>query len=650
MSEPRSLEIRCFGAPTVRVDGKPAPPQVLWHKHLALLIYLALSPERTRSRPHLLGLLWPERPDGLARQSLNGAVRRLRAELGRTRLRSEGENLTLAGEALDVDALRFEALLERRPADAAGCLTGDFLEGFALDDARAFEEWADREREQYRMRGAAAWTATGEAVLAAAQPAKAVEAATRALTLQPHAEPAVQLLMRALALANDTAGALAAFRRFETALLEIGARPSRDLVALAERIGQQPGRRAPTARAEPRIPLVGRHRVHREAFTAVTEALERGPRALLVNGDPGAGKTRLLNECLDRLKLGGAVIATTRPLESDRDTPWSTLRSLLRGLLHAPGRAAADPGALAVLEGLGPSTQDHAHVTDALTSLFRAVADEQPVGLGVHDAHLSDDASLEALGAALTDSPSAPICLIVTAPNALDQMPRSLLWLRREIGRRIPGVAVILEPLTEAETRELVLSQSAWCLHDEARARLARRIYFETGGSPFLIVTLLRALANASALREEALAWPPPGGTTDSPLPISVPNLARRAISTWVAELDAESRSVLQAASIGPAMIDIDLIAALTGLPTARIEDCLASLERRRFVACDGERFAIIAPLVADVVANEWLVPGERRNLRARAIEALASRTDLESLRFRTKLRALNDVRRERPA
>jgi len=650
MSEPRSLEIHCFGPPTARVDGQPAAAPVLWHKHLALLVYLALSPERSRSRSHLLGLLWPERPHSLARQSLNGAVRRLRTELGRTRLRSEGENLTLAGEALDVDALRFEALLERRPADAAACLTGDFLEGFALDDARAFEEWADRERERYRMRGATAWTAAGEAALAAAQPAEAMEAATRALTLQFHAEPAVQLLMRALALANDTAGALAAFRRFETALLDIGARPSRDLVALAERIGQQPGRRAPTARTEPRMPLVGRHRVHREAFTAVAEALAQGPRALLLSGDPGAGKTRLLNECCERLQLGGAVVSTVRPLESDRDTPWSTLRSLIRGLLRGPGSAATDPRALTVLAALAPAGHDHAEVTAALGSLLRAVADEQPVGVGIHDAHLMDDASLEALGAALTDSPGARICLIVTSPNALDQLPRSLHWLRREIGRRIPGVAVTLEPLTEAETRELVLSQSAWCLHDEARDRLARRIYFETRGSPFLIVTLLRALANASALREEALAWPPPGGTTDSPLPISVPNLARRAISTWVAELDAQSRSVLQAASIGPATIDIDLIAALTGLPAGRIEDCLASLERRRFVACDGERFAIIAPLVADVVANEWLVPGERRNLRARAIEVLASRTDLESLRFRAKLRALNDVRRERPA
>ncbi len=63
MPERLRLELQCFGAPTARLDGHPAPAQVLWNKHLALLIYLALSPNRTRTRSHLLGLLWPEKDE-----------------------------------------------------------------------------------------------------------------------------------------------------------------------------------------------------------------------------------------------------------------------------------------------------------------------------------------------------------------------------------------------------------------------------------------------------------------------------------------------------------------------------------------------------------------------------------------------------------
>src|SRR2546422_6475837 len=53
-------------------------PYTTLFRSLALLTYLALSPNGTRSRSHLLGLLWPESPDDKARRSLNEAVRRLR--------------------------------------------------------------------------------------------------------------------------------------------------------------------------------------------------------------------------------------------------------------------------------------------------------------------------------------------------------------------------------------------------------------------------------------------------------------------------------------------------------------------------------------------------------------------------------------------
>jgi len=61
-----SLELLCLGPPSARVDGREPPPDVLWRKHTALLSYLALSPNGTRSRSHLLGLLWAESPEDKA--------------------------------------------------------------------------------------------------------------------------------------------------------------------------------------------------------------------------------------------------------------------------------------------------------------------------------------------------------------------------------------------------------------------------------------------------------------------------------------------------------------------------------------------------------------------------------------------------------
>jgi len=652
MSELPPLELQCFGVPTARLAGGPAPPEVLRRKHLALLVYLALSPNRRRTRAHLVGVLWPETGDARARHSLNEAIRRLRAHVGESRLGSDGDSILLRDDALAVDALRFDALVERSPAAAARLVEGDFLEGFAVEGAPAFEEWVAQERDRYRARAAAALVAAGEEALAAARESDASASARRALALQPYAEPAVQLLMRSCALSGDSAGALAAFHEFVARLAALGEQPGRELAALADRIRGQRWRRHARPLNETGPPLVGQERAHGEAFRLVAEALQRGPQTLVITGDPGTGKTRLLTECVDRFALRGAVAAVATPLESDRDAPWSTLRTLLRaGLPRAPGSAAAEPGALAALATLAPEAfpgvasrapADHGEVAAALASLLRALAEEQPVALAVDEAHCADGASIEALGGAMPQVAGRPLLLVLSARTTFQEPSRALVRLRSDVGRagRLPGQVVQLEPLSAAETRELVLRGSAWCVNPADLDRLARRVFFETSGNPFLIVTMLQGLEKTAVLRAEALTWPRPGVTIEEPLPMSVPSLARQAVLARVAELDAASLQVLRAASIGALAVDPELIAALTGLAPERIEQLLAVLEHHGLLGFDGERYRFAAPLIAEVVRGERLLPGERRALRARAAAALASRPDLESRLLRAELMA----------
>ena len=73
---------RTLGPIEVTVDGAPAPSELLWRKHLALLVYLARSPRQTRSREHLIGLLWADRTELAARHSLSEALRVIRRHAG----------------------------------------------------------------------------------------------------------------------------------------------------------------------------------------------------------------------------------------------------------------------------------------------------------------------------------------------------------------------------------------------------------------------------------------------------------------------------------------------------------------------------------------------------------------------------------------
>jgi DNA-binding SARP family transcriptional activator/type II secretory pathway predicted ATPase ExeA len=638
----------CFGPPTARLEGREPPPDVVWRKHLGLLIYLAFSPERTRARDHLLGLLWPERPEAHARHSLNEAVRRLRAGLGAERLLTRGDAITLHDGGLSVDALRFAALPSERSAEAIALLRGDFLEGFSVDDAPAFEEWVARERTRWRARGVGALVAAGEAALAAGRLADAEEVALRALALEPHGETGARLRLRTMALRGDAAGALAWFHEYAGRLeTELGERPGRDLEALVERIRSRVWHRVPAPQAEAAPPLVGREVAQRTAFRVISAALAGASRTLVLIGDLGLGKTRLLGEILARAALDGAVTVVATPLASDHDAPWSTLRALGRaGLVTAPGSAATDPEALAVLAGVLPELgsrqpripADQGEVASALARLLAAVVEERPLVVAVDDAHYADGATLAALGAALAEVRAGPLALVLTCLSDAERGLPALTRLRSEVGRRLSGESVRLEPLAPADVRRLVEALAPWCADEETRERLARRTMFETAGSPFLAVTLLQALARASTMRGDVLAWPRRGSTIDSPLPISVPDLVRMAVVARVSELDPEDLQLLRAASVGGLGLDLEVLGETSGLAGPALDDGLARLERTGLVTCDGRRYSFAAPLIAEVVKHDCLTPGQRRALRRRAADRLAARDDMEARVLRVEL------------
>ena len=645
------LELVCFGPPTAKVDGGDPPADVLWRKHLALLVYLALSPDRARSRDHLLGLLWPEKTQDKARHSLNEAVRRLRAGLGAQRLVSEGETVRLDDGGLDVDAVSFGALAERDPDAALELLKGDFLEGFTLDDAPAFEDWAAARRTRYVSSGVELLLRQGEATLSANRFRAARDAALRALQLNPSSEMSASLLMRAHALAGDAAEALSAYHQFRERLLEdIGEEPGRELQALAERIRGSRWQRASVQASEVEPPLLGRHLAHSTAFGVLDEGLKSGARCLVISGEPGMGKSRLITECAERLTLAGAVTAVARTLESDHDAPWSTLRMLARaGLTGLPGVAGADSRGLGVLAGIVPEladrfepieARDAGEVAAALQSLLAAVADEQPVGVLVDAAHLADGYSIGALGAAVQGLGDARVMLVLALDPAAEEVPRELLRLMGEVGRGLRGAAVRLDPLALEDMRELVAALAPWCEVPEQVDRLARRLTFEAGGNALYAVTLLRGLDRTATLKEDLMSWPAESSTLDSPLPFTMPQLANMAVVARLAELDEESQNVLKAASVAGVALDVPLVAALAELQVGRVEEVLDGLEQRRLVVHDGTRYAFPAALIPQVIRSEGLTRGQRQRLRNRAVQELAGRTDLEGRVLRVELSA----------
>ena len=594
----------------------PAPSEVLWRKHLALLIHLAFAPGRRATRARLHALLWPDVGEERARRSLNESVRRLRLVLGRDRLRSSGETLELASEGLAVDALAASVAGVPAPLPV-------FLEGFSLEDAEPFNEWADAERRRLLEAQVASALARGEDALDASELSRGGGVGRRACRSTIHSRCARRRSgCGPRPFAGDPGAALAAWHAHVEAFAALGEPPDAQLAALAARVRERPSsarRAASVAR-----PLVGREQVHRRVFGLLADALAGATSVAAIAGEPGAGKTRLLAALGERAALEGASTLAVTTMMTEHEAPWSALRGLLRaGLAQLPGAPAASPDALAVLAWLAPGAvpvaprapSDDGEVAAALQSLLRAVAEERPVLLALDDAQWTDGASLRALHAALREAPDLPLLLVLALEQLTPDTGAALLDLCRDLGRRLAGALVTLTPFTDAEIGELVAASAHWCTTPAERARLTRRLSFETGGDPLLCAVLLDSLQGLVTARADMLAWPPPQRTLESPLPVPVPVVLHTMLLARLAELDPADRRILGAAAVAGLAVDEGRVATMLQVDRAAVEAALVRLESAGFLELDGEGYRFPAALLATLVSHACLGGAERRQL-----------------------------------
>jgi DNA-binding SARP family transcriptional activator len=614
-------------------DGGPAPPELLWRKHLALLIYLARSP-RGRTREHLVGLLWPEKPEAAARHSLNEAIRVLRRYLGESNVDTSGGQVRLAPEAARLDVDRLDELAEAGDWSAAcRLIAGEFLEGFAIPGASAFEDWLAGERFTIRQRSIEVLVRHAEDVLQSGKSGEASGIALRALSLDPRSEPALRLAMRSLVLTGERTKALEMYEGFRSLLeQEVGSSVDPATEALADRVRHERSPRPAGAGKtedyadEPRPPLVGREvELARLIDVAAAACRERRSAALILQGDSGIGKTRLAEELLARLRLDGISVATMRAVEADLGEEWSGVLALARGgLLEAPGVPAASPAALAFFAGMIPEWADRfpgprsdtgsiSHGR-ALSDVLRAATEEQPLVLGIDDAQWLDQPSMLALLASLRDLASAPLILLFS--NDLQPARGELDELRTRLGRDVRGAALRLRPLDSADLRALARHMLPRFNESEVE-RVVRRVATDSAGLPLLAVELLRAVALGLDLRGTAGAWPEPMKTLDQTLPGDLPDTISAAIGVGFRRLSPNAQRALSVAAVLGDRVPLEQLARVLGLDISEVAESLDELEWHRWLVCDSRGYTFVARVVQQIVARDMLTAGQRQRIQA---------------------------------
>lgn len=626
------IHVRTFGPLKVSVDGGAAPADLLWRHNLALLLYLARAPAHRCTRDHAIGLLWPEKEQSAARQSLREAVRILRRHVGEAHLHTEADQLELVAGAVELDSDRFDRLIGAGDwAGAAALVSGGFAEGFSLPEASAFEDWLLSERWHWRGRGMDALLQHAEQRLGAGDLFGADEPSRRALQLDPLSDRAVRTLMRRLALAGDRSAALDVHRQFvERASRERAAPIESETEALADRLRRGREWKLPRAViAAERAPFVGRGRELERILRQWRDARRGAFTVVQIEAEAGGGKSRLAEEMMSRVALEGGACIATRAVPADRQHAASGIVSLARGgLRDAPGVAAASPGALATIAREVSDWADRfpdAARTDsapplgsAMVEVVRAASAEQPLLLVLDDAQWVDDASLEVIETMQRDLARAPILVILTATP--EPTTPKLAELRAGIGRHGAGAVVPLPALDDAALRALV----RWALpsySDEQTDRVARRLAADSAGLPLLAIEICQALAQGLDVESTSGAWPEPLRTLDQTLPGDLPETIVAAIRVGFNCLSADARAALAAAAVLAGADAIggrvpgDRIAVAAGLTGRARDAALDELEWRRWLAADPQGYSFVARIVRDVIDRDMVTEGQRQRL-----------------------------------
>ena len=491
-------QVRLLAAPALVLGDLVV---ALERKDAALLALLAIDGPMPRAR--VAALLWPDAESQNARNSLRQRLFRLRRAIG-VDVIEEDAALRLA------DSVRHDlADLPARLAQDPSAVAGELLGGFGYEDTGELADWVQSARERFRSlrRDAIAQTAAREE--SSGHVARALVYAERLLAEDPLSEKAHRLAMRLHYRRGDRSAALAAFahccRLLRNDLATEPSAETRELAQLIERSGKLPGaavRPMPAVISRPPL-LVGRDREWR--------ALEGGwdaGRVVLLSGDAGMGKTRLLG---DFAQSRAIPLIDARP--GDARIPYALLARLLRAVLQPSGvreRSALLPAAVRkelarVLPELGPAPAGILSEVRFRQTVCDALAVQVAAGLAgvaLDDLHFADEATLELL-------PSLPATGLrcALAVRGAECPPPLTAWLRAEGGSGVSEVP--LHPLGESDVRRL-LDSLALPAFDSAV--LAGPLVKHTGGNPFFILETLGALAMTGDTSAERLPATPTVG------------------------------------------------------------------------------------------------------------------------------------------
>ncbi len=360
--------------------------------------------------------------------------------------------------------------------------------------------------------------------------------------------------------------------------------------------------------------LVGRSGQLSALDTALGEAGRGNPSAVLVGGEAGVGKSRLVNEFAEQARSQGARVLAGGCLELGVDgLPFAPFTSMLRELvrdLGTDGIAALLPGGttrelarllpeFGEMAGTGDAAEARARLFEQMLALLEQLADAGPVVLVIEDAHWADRSTRDLLAFLIRNQQALDGLLVIVIYRS-DELHRShpLRPLLAELDRVSWVTRMELGRLSRPDTGELV----ARLADHEPGEDLLEAVYRRTEGNP---------------LFEEALLGE---GELGSGLPESLRDL----LVAGVRRLPEDTQELVRVASAAGERVGYALLAAVTGQDHAGLARALRPAVAGNVLLTDADGFVFRHALIREAMHDE-LLPGEGGQLHSRFAEAISA-------------------------
>ena len=342
--------------------------------------------------------------------------------------------------------------------------------------------------------------------------------------------------------------------------------------------------------------------------------------AVLVAGESGIGKSRLVAEFRRRARARGFTVLTGECLElAEGELPYAPLVGALRSLLRGQDRAETEellggareplsrllpePGAADPPRSTAPQG-DQARLFEALLEVLTKLAAEDPILLVIEDLHWADRSTRDFLAFLVRNARRERLAVVTTYRSDEVHRRHPLRPFFLELERSGGVERMDLSPFSFAELEQQLRAISGRTPDRECVERLLER----SDGNPFFVEELRAAASEDGVL----------------------PDSLRDALLLRIERLSPSAQSVLRIAAVAGRSVDHGLLEALTDLAQAELNRCLREAIAGYVLTRDddGTGYRFRHALLREA-AYEDLLPGERRDLHVALARTLTGRPEL---------------------